>query len=64
MKDGFGEYHYFGDITSEQYIYAGQWRNDQKEGKGKLIMKNGDTYQGEFMNDRPYGEFKCIISGV
>ena len=31
--------------------YEGQTINDQKEGKGKIIYVNGDTYVGDFINN-------------
>ena len=35
-----------------------------KNGRGKLIFKNNDSYQGEFIQNEPYGEFKCKIQGI
>ena len=28
-------------------IYEGEFKNDLKKGKGKMIYKNGDIYEGD-----------------
>jgi len=29
-------------------MYEGYWKNDQFQGKGRLIKFNGDNYEGQF----------------
>ena len=31
--------------------YEGEFKNDKREGKGKIIYNNGDIYEGEFKNN-------------
>jgi hypothetical protein len=38
-------------LSSENYIYEGFWIDDQKFGVGRIIIENGNTYQGEWAND-------------
>ena len=32
-------------------VYDGYFKNNLKEGKGKIYFKNGDTYEGDMKND-------------
>ena len=32
-------------------IYKGEFKNDKRERKGKIIYNNGDIYEGEFKNN-------------
>ena len=32
-------------------IYKGEFKNDKREGKGKIIYNNEDIYEGEFKNN-------------
>ena len=36
--------------------YEGEWKNDDREGKGILYYKNGDRYDGEWKNDKREGK--------
>ncbi len=36
--------------------YEGEWKNDFKEGKGKMIYNNGEKYEGEWKNDLKEGK--------
>ena len=36
--------------------YEGEWKNDDREGKGILNYKNGDRYDGEWKNDKREGK--------
>jgi hypothetical protein len=33
-------------------IYEGQWKDDRKDGYGRIIHKNGKTYQGKWKRDK------------
>ena len=35
--------------------YEGQFRNDQKNGKGKVVYVDGFEYDGEWQNDKKHG---------
>ena len=37
-------------------VYIGDWVNDIKEGKGKLISKNKEYYEGDWKNDLREGD--------
>ena len=36
-------------------VYEGQWHNDLKEGKGKMIRVNGEVYEGDWKNGKMHG---------
>ena len=36
--------------------YEGFFRDDNKEGKGKLVLSNGEVFNGVFEDDRVNGE--------
>ncbi len=43
IKNGFGK------EESDEFIYEGEYKNDKKNGKGKLFFKNlNDSYEGNF----------------
>ncbi|CAD5115533.1 unnamed protein product [Dimorphilus gyrociliatus] len=44
LRNGFGVYQY----ENEFYRYEGEWKDGMKHGHGKLIMKDGSFYEGEF----------------
>ena len=52
LKHGIGEYNW----TNKHVNYKGNWENDQMNGKGMIVYKNGDLYQGEFLNNKFHGE--------
>mgnify|MGYP001172452313 CR=1 FL=1 len=37
------------------YLYEGYFKNDVKEGEGKLTYVSGDVYQGSWKTDRASG---------
>ena len=45
-----------------QIIYEGDWVNDDYEGHGKYINKNGDYYEGQFKNGLKNGKGKIFLS--
>lgn len=58
LKDGFGVMSY----TDLSYIliikyflenkYEGEFKRDERTGKGKMIYSNGDIYEGDWLNDQ------------
>ncbi len=32
-------------------MYDGEWKDDRKNGRGKLIWADGDVYDGEWKDD-------------
>ena len=53
----------FGKEIGPDYIYKGNYHNDMKNGKGKLTFLNmGDSYEGDFINDKITGFGKYIWS--
>ena len=32
--------------------YEGEWKNDEREGNGKMIYKNGSIEEGEYKNNQ------------
>ncbi|XP_050305239.1 MORN repeat-containing protein 3-like isoform X2 [Anthonomus grandis grandis] len=35
--------------------YIGEWKNDKKTGKGRIITRNDELYEGDMENDRRHG---------
>jgi hypothetical protein len=46
LKDGFGIFHYHRHHTRDFEKYEGFWKDDLKNGLGKLTFKNGEILQG------------------
>uniref|UniRef100_H3AVE3 MORN repeat containing 1 n=2 Tax=Latimeria chalumnae TaxID=7897 RepID=H3AVE3_LATCH len=46
MRDGFGLYVY----SNNFFRYEGEWMRGKKHGHGKLVMKDGSFYEGQFEN--------------
>ena len=46
-RHGHGTFYY-----SSGTKYIGDWKADQKNGKGKVIFRNGTTLEADFFNDR------------
>ena len=42
------------EITID-YEYEGEFKQDKKYGKGKIILKNGECYEGVFKEDQISG---------
>ena len=36
---------------TKEYLYEGYWKQNQKEGQGRLIQTNSTTFEGVFKND-------------
>jgi len=37
------------------HVYDGEWKEDMKHEKGKMIYKNGNVYEGEWYKDHKKG---------
>ena len=50
----------YGKEICDEYSYIGNFKNDMKNGKGKMIFCNQDEYDGNFIDDEitGYGTFK------
>ncbi|XP_070561025.1 MORN repeat-containing protein 1-like isoform X3 [Ptychodera flava] len=46
LREGYGKYIY----SNSFYTYEGEWRDGKKHGHGKLLMKDGSYYEGEFIH--------------
>ncbi|KAG7472804.1 hypothetical protein MATL_G00112830 [Megalops atlanticus] len=51
VRDGFGVYVY----PNGFFRYEGEWKMGKKHGHGKLMMKDGSFYEGEFANGEMEG---------
>ena len=47
-------------IYKDGNIYEGEWKYDNKIGKGKMIYNNGDIYEGKWCNNKRSGKGKMI----
>ena len=47
LKDGRGIY----IDTKAGELYEGEWKNDKKNGRGRLLSRDGRQYIGEFKDD-------------
>ena len=36
--------------TDDKPVYDGDWRDDKRNGKGKMMWPNGHTYEGDFVD--------------
>ncbi|KAK7115210.1 hypothetical protein V1264_001128 [Littorina saxatilis] len=45
-REGYGVYVY----ENQYFRYEGEWKNGKKHGHGKLLMKDGTYYEGQFVN--------------
>ena len=43
-------------------IYEGDWVNDKRHGRGKMIYKTGDIYEGNWVNDKRHGKGEIIYA--
>ena len=49
-------------IYSGGAVYEGDYRDGNKDGKGKMISSNGDVYEGDWRSNEESGEGKTISS--
>ena len=63
LNDSF-DYKDFNLLNEYWLKYAGQFKEDCKEGKGTLFISNGEKFEGNFTNDIIQGiYFQLIIKG-
>lgn len=48
-KDGIGI------LKTKEYLYKGTFKEDKKDGEGKMYYQNHDSYEGSFEEDRYNG---------
>ena len=53
-RHGKGTY-YYPENDPNRIQYAGEWKNDMREGSGTLIWKNNENYVGHWKNDKRNG---------
>uniref|UniRef100_A0A8C1UXC0 MORN repeat-containing protein 3 n=1 Tax=Cyprinus carpio TaxID=7962 RepID=A0A8C1UXC0_CYPCA len=54
---GAGTYFY-----SLSAFYEGQWRGDQRSGRGQMQYENGELYEGEWLKDKHHGEGLLLLA--
>ena len=52
LRQGKGTYTY----TNTYFQYQGEWNGGKKHGQGSLLMKDGSTYTGNFVNGEISGK--------
>ena len=55
LKDSF-DYRSFDNIGDFWIKYEGYFLDDNKEGKGKLVLSNGEWFNGQFSEDKVHGD--------
>ena len=50
LREGHGKY------ISDLETYEGDWKKDQKNGKGEIVYKDGTKYKGDFSNNKFNGD--------
>lgn len=53
---GAGTYFY-----SLSAFYEGQWRGDQRSGRGQMQYENGELYEGEWLKDKHHGQGLLLL---
>ena len=46
----------FGMFKDKSGLYAGNWKDDMRNGDGKIFLNNGKTFEGKFLNNKKEGE--------
>lgn len=46
----------FGMFKDKYGLYAGNWKDDMRNGDGKIFLNNGKTFEGKFLNNKKEGE--------
>lgn len=56
--------HGVGEFVSSAFRYKGEFRDNNKHGKGSYVWANGHRYEGDFADDEPSGRGKFeFVSG-
>mmetsp|Transcript_12940 Transcript_12940/g.13052 ORF Transcript_12940/g.13052 Transcript_12940/m.13052 type:complete len:93 (-) Transcript_12940:240-518(-) len=50
-----GQRTYYEEHYKDGSVYIGEWRDGKRDGRGKLVLSNGDTHDGEFKFDKRHG---------
>jgi hypothetical protein len=56
---GIGKY----ELIKLGIIYEGEFINDEMTGKGTMLSKNGDSWEGNFIKGKKHGPFVCTEQG-
>ena len=59
-----GKPHGFGRLEYANGVYNGDFKHGEFHGRGKLVLKNGHTYDGQFKNGKQDGEGHMIKGNV
>ena len=46
--------------NSAKYVYEGQWKNNERNGRGKQLWKDGSIYEGYWKNNLAHGYGRLI----
>jgi len=51
-------------VETADFVYDGEWRvgPEPKHGKGQCVWKDGQTYEGHWLNDKPEGFGRMIYA--
>ncbi len=49
-KHGFGKQTFARDDEFKRDYYIGEFKDDERNGNGKLVWKSGEVYEGEFVD--------------
>jgi hypothetical protein len=61
-KNGKGIMIYATQATGNGDVYDGDFKDDKKEGNGKMTYANGDIYDGDFKDDKKEGKGKMTYA--
>lgn len=47
-------------FISAKYVYEGQWKNNERNGRGKQLWKDGSVYEGYWKDNLAHGYGRLI----
>ena len=56
--------HGLGRLIESNYLYKGFWLNGKRNGYGIEKFINGNSYNGEFLDDKKHGNGKYVNAGT
>ena len=45
----------------EGSFYIGEWKDDEKDGYGRLCLESGNVYDGEWVDSVAHGKGECWL---
>lgn len=48
----------------EGSFYIGEWKEDEKDGYGRLVLETGNVYDGEWVDSVAHGKGNILFSGT